>query len=131
MSSDIETERQIRDKEKTITAYQTHANAVKALGSEEPVGEGSKKGGMSKLIESFETMMGASKEERETYYGDRIRDYAAGRIASDSKTTETEVAKPDYAVFMVDMEQELRDAGIDQTILGNVITALKQKYKVQ
>jgi len=34
-------------------------------------------------------------------------------------------------VFMVDMEQELRDAGIDQTILGNVITALKQKYKVQ
>lgn len=126
--SEIEAERQIRDKDKTITAYQTNFGAVKALGNEEPVAEGSKKGSMSKLIENFEIMMGATKEERETHYGDRIRDYAAGRIGSSSKT---EATKPDYAAVIADIEQELGDTEIRPEFKKQVIAALKQKYQVQ
>ncbi len=125
--SNIEAERQIRDKDKTIVAYRTQVNAIRAL-TEETVGEVPKKGGLTKLIENFEIMMGASKEERETYYGDKIRDYATGRINTDRK--EGAVTKPDYAAVIADVEGGLDTLEIRPEDKTRIITALKTKYNV-
>lgn len=127
--SDIEAERIIRDGKRDIAKYQTQINAMESVSNgTEPAPE-KPAGTLKRLLEGFNTMMATAKQERETYYGDKIRDYASGRMVSGAKV---ETKEPDYATIISEMEQGLRGAGIDmQNPAWNVVAALKQKYRVE